>query len=73
MLGPESPVIKTGPYFFAKMVRKFNSSSDCIYVYNKKLFYHCDFNQRKQCHSELAEYKKDPVSMVYIFGMLLGL
>ena len=59
-LGPQSPVIKTGPYFLAKMVRKFNSSSDCMYVYNKKLFYHCDFNQRKQCHSKLAEYKKDP-------------
>ena len=59
-LGPESPVVKTGPYFLAKMVRQYNISSDCMYVYNKKLFYHCDFNQRKQCHSKLAEYKKDP-------------
>ena len=59
-LGPELPVIKTGPYFLAKMVRQYNISTDCMYVYNKKLFYHCGFNQRKECRSKLAEYKKDP-------------
>ena len=59
-LGPETPNIKTGPFFLAKMIRQYNISSDCLYVYNKRLFYHCDFSQRKQCHSKLAEYKKDP-------------
>ena len=59
-LKPGSPVVRTGPHFLGRMVRQYNISTDCMYVYNKKLFYQCGFSQRKECQSKLAEYKKDP-------------
>ena len=59
-LGPTPLNRKTGPFFFGNIIREYNMSDDCIYVYNKKLFYQCGFQERGQCRSKLAEYKKDP-------------
>ena len=42
-LGPVPPNVKTGPYFLGRMVRQYNISTDCIYVYNRKLFYQCEY------------------------------
>ncbi|KAI6652346.1 Mannosyl phosphorylinositol ceramide synthase SUR1 [Oopsacas minuta] len=58
-LKPEVPSVKTGPYFLGKMVRRYNTSTDCFYVYKKNLFYQCNFNQRGTCQTKLAEYKDD--------------
>ena len=59
-LGPERPNIKTGPIFFSKIIKEYNNSDDCLYVYGRELFYKCDFGQREKCQSKLTEYKKDP-------------
>ena len=59
-LRPELPVIKTGPYFLGQMVKRYNTSTECFYVYNMNMFYKCDFSQRGKCHLKLPEYEKDP-------------
>ena len=54
------PNIKTGPVFFGNITRRYNTSNECMYVYNKKPFYECGYWKRAECSSRIDEYKKDP-------------
>ena len=54
------PNIKTGPVFFGNITRRYNTSNECMYVYNKKPFYECEYWKRAECSSRIDEYKTDP-------------
>ncbi|KAI6652890.1 Cell surface protein [Oopsacas minuta] len=53
------PNEKTGPFFLAKMIRKYNTTSECIYVINKKAFYDCNYEVREECDGRIEDYTND--------------
>ena len=71
-LGPESPVIKTGPQFLTKMVEGYNKSTDCIYVYKKNCFITANTGNGRSAPQDSMNTGKILTSTLCIFGMLLG-
>ncbi|KAI6652892.1 hypothetical protein LOD99_4278 [Oopsacas minuta] len=57
--GPESPNERTGSHFFMKMIKKYNTQNDCLYVYSKKGFYDCGYQERTRCGARFHSYKNN--------------
>ena len=58
--GPGTATRRTGSRFFKKMIRRYNTQYDCIYVYSKRGFYNCGYQERNSCDFTYNAYKKDP-------------
>lgn len=58
---------RTGSHLFKKMIRRYNTEYDCIYVYSKKGFYDCGYQERNECDVKYNAYKKD--SNIYAMHM----
>ena len=56
---PGTTTKRTGSQFFKKMIRRYNTQYDCIYVYSKKGFYNCGYQERNSCDISYNAYKKD--------------
>ena len=58
-LGDGKPNVITGPFFWGSMIKKYNTSSHCIYVYNKTVFYPCQYGNVLECTDRFEEFQRN--------------
>ena len=62
-LGNATANLRTGPFFFYKMIHKYSTQEDCVHIFERKLFYPCLWLDREDCTNRIPQILKDP--MVY--------
>ena len=58
-LGDGKPNVITGPFFWGSIIKRYNTSSQCIYVYNKTVFYPCHYENVLECTERFEEYERN--------------